>query len=186
VAILACWGRRRGPSGHDVKSLAVRLLEYIPGTLTTLRLLAAEPEEFAAQYGVRLHDVAQSVGQTSYDFLKSFPYETRPRSLGYLVVEGESQQLAGTCSFKGPPDGTGSVEIAYFTFPGFENRGIATEMARFLIERVREDEKVRTVLAYTLPEHNASTRVLEKIGMRFAGEAEEDGSPIWRWELTVR
>jgi len=59
-------------------------------------------------------------------------------------------------------------------------------MARFLIERAREDEKVRTVLAYTLPEHNASTRVLEKIGMRFAGEAEEDGSPIWRWELTVR
>jgi RimJ/RimL family protein N-acetyltransferase len=164
----------------------VRLLEYIPGTLRTLRLLAAEPEEFAAQFGLRLHDVAQSVGQASYDFLKSFPYETRPRFLGYLVVEGESQQLAGTCSFKGPPDENGAVEIAYFTFPGFAGRGIATEMARFLVERAREDEKVRTVVAHTAPEHSASTRVLEKIGMTFAGEAEEDGERVWRWQLTVR
>jgi RimJ/RimL family protein N-acetyltransferase len=164
----------------------VRLLEYIPGTLKTLRLLAAEPEEFAAQYGVRLHDVAQSVAQTSYDFLKSFPYETRPRFLGYLVVECESQQLAGTCSFKGPPDESGAIEIAYFTFPGFAGRGIATEMARFLVERAREDEKVRTVVAHTAPERSAATRVLEKIGMTFAGEAEDEGCPIWRWQLTVR
>jgi RimJ/RimL family protein N-acetyltransferase len=164
----------------------VRLLEYIPGTLKTLRLLATEPEEFAAQYGVRLHEVAQPVAQTSYDFLKSFRYETRPRFLGYLVVEGESQQLAGTCSFKGPPDETGAIEIAFFTFPGFVGRGIATEMARFLVERAREDEKVRTIVAHTAPERSASTRVLEKIGMDFAGEAEEDGCPIWRWQLTVR
>jgi RimJ/RimL family protein N-acetyltransferase len=164
----------------------VGLLEYIPGTLRTLHLLAAEPEEFAAQFGVRLHDVAQAVGQTSYDFLKSFRYETRPKFLGYLVVEGESQQLAGTCSFKGPPDESGAVEIAYFTFPGFEGRGIATEMARFLIERAREDEKVRAVVAHTAPERNASTRVLEKTGLIFAGETEEDGCPIWRWQLTVR
>lgn len=164
----------------------MRLLEYIPGTLATLRLLATEPEEFAAQHGVRLHEVAQSVGQASYDFLKSFRYETRPKLLGYLVVEGESQQLAGTCSFKGPPDDGGAVEIAYFTFPGFEGRGIATEMARFLVERAREDERVRAVIAHTAPEHGASTRVLEKIGMTFAGEAQEDGSPVWRWQLTVR
>jgi RimJ/RimL family protein N-acetyltransferase len=164
----------------------VGLLEYIPGTLRTLHLLAAEPEEFAAQFGVRLHDVAQSVAQASYDFLKGFPYETRPKFLGYLVVEGESQQLAGTCSFKGPPDETGAVEIAYFTFPGFEGRGIATEMARFLVERAREDDRVTAVVAHSSAELNASTRVLEKAGMTFAGETEEDGCLIWRWRLTVR
>ena len=164
----------------------MRLLEYIPGTLATLHQLAAEPEEFAAQHGVRLHEVAQSVGQTSYDFLKSFPYETRPKLLGYLVVEGESQQLAGTCSFKGPPDETGAVEIAYFTFPGFAGRGIATEMARFMVARATEDERVRVVIAHTAPERSASTRVLDKIGMTFAGEEDEDGERVWRWQLTVR
>lgn len=160
------------------------LLEYIPGTRKTLGLLATEPERFAAQHGVRLHDVAQSVAETSLEFLKSFPYETRPRFLGYLVVEGETQQMVGTCSFKGPPR-DGVLEIAYFTFPGHEGRGIATEMARFLVQRARESEGVAQVIAHTLPEPNASTRVLEKIGMRFAGAAEEDGIPVWRWVLPL-
>ena len=164
----------------------MHVLEYIPGTLKTLHLLAAEPEEFAAQFRVGLHEIAQSVAQTSYDFLKSFPYETRPALLGYLVVEGESQQLVGTCSFKGPPDEDGTVEIAYFTFPGLEGRGIGTEMARFLVERAREDEKAVKLVAHTAAERSASTRVLEKIGMAFAGEAEEDGAPAWRWELPLR
>ena len=162
------------------------VLEYIPGTLRTLRLLAAEPEEFAAQFGVRLHEVAQGVAQTSYDFLKGFRYETRPKFLGYLVVERETGQLCGTCSFKGPPDESGAVDIAYFTFPGCEGRGIATEMARFLVERAREMENVERVIAHTVPETSASTRVLEKTGMRFAGEAEEDGERVWRWEMALR
>ena len=164
----------------------MRLLEYIPATLHTLRLLAAEPEEFAEQFGVRLHEVAQSVAQTSYDFLKSFPYETRPKFLGYLVVEGDSQQLVGTCSFKGPPDEDGAIEIAYFTFPGFEGGGIATEMARFLVERAREMEKAATVIAHTPAANNASTRVLEKVGMTFAGQTDDAGETVWRWELPLR
>jgi RimJ/RimL family protein N-acetyltransferase len=161
------------------------VLEYIPGTLKTLRLLAEEPAEFAAQFGVGLHDVAQAVAQTSHEFLKSFGYERRPAFLGYLVVEGDSQRLCGTCSFKGPPEG-GAVEIAYFTFPGFEGRGIATEMARFLVERAREMERVERVTAHTPPEPGASTRVLEKLGMALAGEDVEDGERVWRWELALR
>lgn len=154
----------------------MRLLEYIPGTLRVLRLLASEPEEFAAAYGVRLHEVAQSVAQTSYEFLKEFPYERRPEFLGYLVVEGESQEMVGTCSFQGPPE-EGAVGIAFYTFPGFEGRGIATEMARFLVERAREDERVTVVVAETPPDAGAAARVLEKIGMRFAGG---------RWEMPLR
>jgi ribosomal-protein-alanine N-acetyltransferase len=160
------------------------LLEFIPATRRTLALLASEPDEFAAQFKVGLHDVAQSVAQASLEFLKSFPYETRPRHLGYLVVEGESQQLAGTCSFKGPPAG-GAVEIAYYTFPGFEGRGIATAMARFLLEQAAATPGVTKVMAHTLPESNASTRILEKVGMTLAGIGEEDGAAVWCWEKEI-
>jgi hypothetical protein len=38
------------------------------------------------------------------------------------------------------------------------------------------------VIAHTAAERNASNRILEKIGMKFAGEEQEDGMPIWRWE----
>src|SRR5438105_2667151 len=110
------------------------LLEFIPATRRTLALLADDPEEFAAQHNLRLHEAAQSVAEHSLAHLKSFAYETRPRNLGYLVVEGESQQLVGTCSFKAPP-ADGEIEIAYYTFSGFEGRGIATAMARFLLDQ---------------------------------------------------
>ena len=42
----------------------------------------------------------------------------------------------------------------------------------------------RLVCSHTLPAHNASTRVLEKLGMRFVGYADDpDEGTVWRWEL---
>jgi RimJ/RimL family protein N-acetyltransferase len=157
------------------------VLEFLPATRRVLRLLASEPEEFAEEYGVRLHEVAQTVGQHSLDYMRTFNLETSAEWFGHFAIERESQQMVGVCSLKGPPvDGT--VEIAYFTFPGFEGQGIATAMARFVLERARALPGVKLVIAHTLPEHNASTRILEKIGMHFAGEDEEDGMAVWRWE----
>ena len=121
-----------------------------------LRLLASEPADFAAQHGVRLHEVAQSVAQHSLAFMKTFPLETSPDWFGHLVIEGESQQLVGICSLKGPPV-EGTVEMAYFTFPGFEGRGIGTAMARFVLDRATVLQDVRRVTAHTAPAHNAST-----------------------------
>src|ERR1035441_550372 len=132
------------------------VLEFMPADRKVLRLLSTEPEEFAAKYDVRLHEVAQAVAQHSLAFLKTFPYETPPEWFGYLVVEGETRQLVGTCSLKGPPV-EGVVEIAYFTFPGREGRGIGTEMARFLVERAQTLRDVTAVIAHTAAEPNAST-----------------------------
>jgi RimJ/RimL family protein N-acetyltransferase len=92
--------------------------------------------------------------------------------------------MIGVCSLKGPPV-EGTAEIAFFTFPGYEGRGVATEMARFALERARALPEVTLVMAHTAPERSASTRILEKIGMRFAGEESEDGVPVWRWEAPV-
>ena len=57
-----------------------------------------------------------------------------PPWVGYLAVHG--LQLVGTCAFTGAPK-DGRVEIAYFTFPEFEGHGIATLMAKTLIEIAR-------------------------------------------------
>ena len=157
-------------------------LEFIPATRKILRLLSSEPEEFAAQHGIRLHEVAQSVAGHSLAFMRTFPRETSPDWFGYLVVNGETQELVGACTFKGPPV-EGAVEIAYFTFPGFEGRGIGAAMARFLLDRARTLPEVTHVIARTPPEHNAATRILEKIGMQWKGEEREGGDCVWRWEI---
>jgi ribosomal-protein-alanine N-acetyltransferase len=158
------------------------VLEFMPATRKVLKLLASEPADFAAQYGVTLHEVAQSVAQHSLAYMKTFPLETSPDWFGHLVIEGESQQLVGVCSLKGPAV-EGTVEMAYFTFPGFEGRGIGTAMARFTLDRAIGLQDVRRVTAHTAPEHSASTRILEKIGMRFVCEEMEDGVPAWLWQV---
>ena len=105
---------------------------------------------------------------------------------GYLAVNSETRMFIGTCGFKGAPGKDGAVEIAYFTFPDNERRGYATEMARALADVARHNGGVRRVVAHTGPQHGASTRVLEKIGMSLCGEVSdsEDGL-VWRWELLL-
>ncbi len=160
------------------------VLEFMPATRKVLRLLASEPAEFAARHRVQLHEVAQSVAQHSLAFMKSFPLETAPEWFGHLAIEGASQQLAGICSLKGPPV-EGAVEMAYFTFPGFEGRGIGTAMAQFVLDRARLLPDVKWIAAHTAPEHNASTRILQKIGMRLVCEETEDGVPVWFWRIAA-
>jgi [ribosomal protein S5]-alanine N-acetyltransferase len=162
------------------------LLEYIPATRRILRHLSGDPQDFAAEHGVRLHELSQSIAQHSLDFMRTFSLETPADWFGYLVVEGESQQMVGTCSFKGPPVDH-ALEIACFTFPGFEGRGIGTAMARFLMERAAQLPGVKAVIAHTAPESNTSTRILAKLGMTLVGDADEDGTLVWLWrkELEV-
>jgi RimJ/RimL family protein N-acetyltransferase len=101
--------------------------------------------------------------------------------IGYLAFVGDA--AVGTCGFKSAPFG-GRVEIAYFTFPGWEDRGIATSMATELVAVARRCDPAITVTARTLPERNASHRVLEKLDFRRLGFVEdpEDGT-VLEWHL---
>lgn len=105
-----------------------------------------------------------------------------PRWGGYLAADEETGRVIGTCGFKHGPQDDGRVEIAYFTFPGFEGKGYATAMATELLHMALGSHEVREVIAHTRPEPNASTHILEKIGLRCTGPVDdaEDGT-IWRW-----
>jgi RimJ/RimL family protein N-acetyltransferase len=102
---------------------------------------------------------------------------------GFSVIHRETGVPAGSCGFKGPPTDDGTVEIAYMIHPDQRGKGYATEAAAALTSYAFTDDRVRTVLAHTLPEANASTRVLTKCGFRLVGEVidPEDGL-VWRWE----
>jgi RimJ/RimL family protein N-acetyltransferase len=151
--------------------------------------LASDPAAFAGRHALALapheptvvamavntaHMLAAGGGRTQWG--------------GYLAVEGPQRRVVGACGFKGGPGGDGAVEIAYFTFPGEEGRGIATAMVAALVDVARAGgSEVAVVRAHTLPERNASCRALEKAGFLHAGHVTdpEDG-PVWRWERPVR
>ena len=104
-----------------------------------------------------------------------------PPWICYLAVENE--QVVGTCGFKAPPQG-GRTEVAYFTFAAYEGRGLGTRMAAALIDIAGNADPTVLVAAQTLPEANASTRILTKLGFRRMGEVmhPEDGL-VWEWHL---
>ena len=151
----------------------------------TLRLLQSDTDQFCTEHGV-------SIGNNSAILLDVVAQTTRlmtavggdPKWFGYLTIDTSTKMIIGTCAFKGPPSGGGNVEIAYFTFPEFEKNGYATAMASALVDIASKSEAVRRIIAHTLPESNASTKILQRIGMSFIGEVvdPEDGR-VWRWAL---
>jgi RimJ/RimL family protein N-acetyltransferase len=146
--------------------------------------VAEDPAVFAVEQRLVLGvepDFLRSVGQQTVALLQRT--SATPPWTGYLAVDCSREIIIGTCSFTAPPDAEGIVEIAYFTFPPFEGRGYATAMAAALVELAEGATAIRKVRAHTLPERNASTRVLQKLGFDWIGEAvDPEVGRVWRWE----
>jgi ribosomal-protein-alanine N-acetyltransferase len=103
---------------------------------------------------------------------------------GFAVVHVPNNLVIGLCSFTGAPGTDGIVEIAYGIVSEYRSRGYASEAAQALVAYAFASGLVHTIRAHTLPEHNASTRVLAKCGFKLIGEVThpEDGV-VWLWEL---
>lgn len=168
------------PSANDMKSIKlVRINDALNESLKR------DPTHFEALYQCRLGSVADLAVEVVEQTLANVPDSGAESTWGgYLAIDDSSKLVIGTCAFKAPPSENSTVEIAYYTFPDFEGQGYATSMARKLIDLAKVATEVRRIIARTLPERNASTRVLEKVGMHFAGEVfePEDGT-LWEWEV---
>ncbi len=121
--------------------------------------------------------------EISPDWLERVRVAPDPWTLGFAVVDPGTRATVGTCGFKGPPDATGMVEIAYGINADQQGKGYATEVADALVAYAFTDTQVRFVRAHTLSDTNASARVLTKCGFRPVGRVldPEDGV-VWRWE----
>jgi RimJ/RimL family protein N-acetyltransferase len=103
--------------------------------------------------------------------------------IAYLARLQGTREFVGICSFKDNCRG-GRVEMAYHTFPHYEGRGFAKAMAAQLVDLALRHPDVTEVTAQTLPEENASTRILNGLGFRRAGFASDpDEGEVWQWVL---
>ena len=100
-----------------------------------------------------------------------------------LFLAGEPPELVGWGGFKGPPR-DGVVELGYEIAATRRERGLATAAVRAMLAEAFDDQHVRAVIAHTLPERNASNRVLEKAGFGFDTETQDGDRPVWRFKAT--
>jgi ribosomal-protein-alanine N-acetyltransferase len=139
--------------------LVLKTLEEVRTTIATMD--AADKAQVSAVWLARLD------ASTSPD----------PWVHGFSMVQLDTGITVGQCSFKGPPDTDGVVEIAYGVASDQESKGYATEAARALVAYAFSIDEVTRVCAHTLPASNASKRVLAKCGFQYVGEINdpEDG-----------
>lgn len=108
------------------------------------------------------------------------------RRIGYdppwvSYVATDSGEGVGGGAFVGAPK-DGLVEIAYFTVDHLQGRGYATRTAHGLVAIARQAAPGIGIKALTLPEINASTGILVRLGFRHVGMARDvDAGEVWEW-----
>lgn len=119
----------------------------------------------------------QQIIQTAAHYQKA---GFRPPWIGYLSVH-KNHYVGGGAFVAAPMNG--QVEIAYYTVPEFEGKGIATATAQALLDIAEQTDNRLTVIAKTLPQINASTRILSKLGFCHTGVTIDDEvGEAWLWE----
>jgi len=118
-----------------------------------------------------------------FDFiLKQF--EDEPATLGwhrYVLLPdsyGCGKTLIGAVG--GFPKPEGDVEIGYSTLPEFQRLGYGTEAALALVEWLLSRKDVRSVSAQTFQTLSESIKVMERCGMQFVGDGDEEGMVRYR------
>ena len=165
-------------------------LRLIPCEVRHFEAILTDPKQLEGMLGVTVFDDGFDFpGVASMETMR-FLYKhlkDNPDVLGwwtYLFVHAEDRVLIGQGGYKGRPDEAGRVEIGYAIVPAYRRRGLATEVARGLIDNAFAHAHVKRVEARTLAERNASTRVLERVGMGIAGTANDpELGEVWRWSL---
>jgi|SRR5450631_3549167 len=99
--------------------------------------------------------------------------------VSYVAVD-EGRAVGGG-AFVGPPR-ENRLEIAYFTLKELEGRSYATRTATALVAIARNANPEIVITAFTLRETNASTKILQRLGLKLFGDAHDpDAGDVWEW-----
>jgi RimJ/RimL family protein N-acetyltransferase len=122
-----------------------------------------------------------------YKFLLD-QFEAHPEQIGWhrfvgFVPEGGQRTLIGSLGAFSKAYTPWECEIGYSVLQAYEGRGFTTEGACALIDYLRQEEGITTVIAHTFPSIPASIRVMEKCGMSFDGAGDGEGTIRYRLNL---
>ena len=147
--------------------------------IRTFELRDAEP--FVAMF--RDPDVNRYLPAGPRPTLETFPaaFERRltlERERGFSVWAVELKETGSFIGQSGlyPAEGKGpEVELAYHFYKAAWNKGYATEAAVAVLEYAFAHTDLDRIVAFVMPANAGSRRVLEKAGMRSAGDVDVYG-----------
>ncbi len=86
----------------------------------------------------------------------------------FAVVENASEQLVGCIGLRIESEHN-RAELGYWIGQDYWGRGYCTEAARLILAHGFNDLALRRIMATALTQNGASSRVMEKIGMKHEG-----------------
>ncbi len=166
----------------DIQSKRLRFINSTPDILETI---LAGRESLATHLHVNIPDGWDEFEEGPFRFVLE-KLESNPNEApwwNWLAILAQDNTLIGTCGYKGPPK-DGTIEIGYGVIASYRGIGLATEIAAVLVDHAFSFPEITHVIAHTLPEENASVKILRKCGFQFVSDIidPEDGL-IWRWRL---
>lgn len=161
-------------------------LNVVPAKRAWLEALVESDEAFTARTGIPVEPgwTAEFTGIAAYCLQRLDAGDDPAWSLHLFFDDERGGALVGNGGWKGAPVDA-VAGLGYAVAPACRGHGVATgAVAVFLAQAQRAG--LHTVVAHTLREPSASTRVLERSGFCIVGDEHDDGTPVWRWERTVR
>ena len=111
--------------------------------------------------------------------------ERHPETIGwnrYVALRNAdgTRSLIGVAGAFWREERPAECEVGYTILAPHEGKGLATEATLALIDLVRRDARIESLIAHTFPALVGSVRVMEKCGFAFEGDGEEAGTVRYR------
>jgi [ribosomal protein S5]-alanine N-acetyltransferase len=100
----------------------------------------------------------------------------------WKLLEKPARELVGFCGVGLWSDGM-EPEIGWWLARRCWGRGLATEAARVALRDAFERVRLERVVSIAMPGNAASIRIMEKLGLRFECEFENDGVRLLRYAI---
>ncbi|MEN9963303.1 MAG: hypothetical protein RL582_398 [Bacteroidota bacterium] len=134
---------------------------------TSSRTISPELKEALEQ--TILPNVADKTRNYLYSTLWTAISKTENKMIGDLCIIGE-------------PNSHGEIEIGYGTYEEFQNKGFMTEIVGGIIEWVKSQPTVKSIIASTDKTNIASYKVLQKNNFIKVGASDTS----FKWELIIQ
>jgi len=99
----------------------------------------------------------------------------------WTAISKTEHKMVGDLCIYGEPNANGEIEIGYGTYDEFQNKGFMTEIVKGIIDWVKTQIKVKSIIASTDKSNAASYKVLEKNNFIKIGE----GETLFNWKLEM-
>jgi [ribosomal protein S5]-alanine N-acetyltransferase len=171
-------GRRPVETFRTDRLLAERLSE---GDMADIRRMHRDPRVMATLGGLRSDEETARYLRDNLDHWDRYGYgiwALRDRTDGRFVGRaGLRNTHVG---------GEDEVELAYALVADYWNKGLATEMAKAILEVAFEELGLTEVVCFTLPTNGASRRVMEKAGFEYERDVVHAGLPHVLYRITAK